>query len=349
MIEFMKKNYKTGFNKLCQFLMLALTGTIFLNVRGQDLPVPDVALKFEQAIADSNTYVSIISDASTDPVAHNALWYNWNDGDATLQGGFRPNSGYFGGGFYMSGMHACCEEGATSALDFILLAGSENEKDVDGYKEKSEAFHGDFDALSVMFWYKPDRKYNSLTGPCINTDDDGMSEKEVLFSMGKSNAGVLIHQLNGQYNVFIGHDESVNTPTSNLKIEAAIDNSTGTLRANEKAWQHVALVFSGASKEISFYLNGELAKSAKSSNPLVTTYSNITGMIASAELGAQQNAGLDGNPGDGWWKEDGSEGHKELHENASPLFRFQISEVNIVPDGLPGVISMSFTSTKTKL
>lgn len=279
---------------LLQYRFLILFALLFAfvsNGKGQ-FPVPDIVYLFD----DTNEgYSSLVADSSGNE--NHAYWVNYWDGQETMYAGYYPDSGRFKGSWHISGYHACCEEMASSSMDFILMAGNQHAtKDVEGFKEKSPLFHDGFQSLTVSFWFKSDRNYAASHTPCP-PDSNGMHEQEILFSMGNRNA-LAIQNFKGYYEVRVGYRPEEATPE--YKSIQYLWNGTGVAG---KQWQHIAVTFDGGNNgELTVYLDGQLAQAYLGDpNPLETGYSEILPDGSSVEFGTQNAGGLFGDPGNGFW------------------------------------------------
>jgi hypothetical protein len=267
------------------FLLAGLfVSFLFHSVQGQ-FPVPDQALIFDEDYTDYNSFVKDTSGNNND-----AFWWTYRKGRDDMYGGFKPGEGKFGGAWYMSGYHICCEEMASPSMDFILLAGNQNAiKDAEGFTGESELYHQGFDSLTVAFWFKSDRDYAGTNTPCPPNQTE-MHEQEILFSMG-SGSGIGIQNFKGYYEVRIG--KSLEGSNETKKITYLY---TGAGAVN-KEWQHIAVTYDAGNKgALAVYLNGEIATTYLGDpNPLETEFGEIPASSSSSEIGAQNNGGLFGN------------------------------------------------------
>lgn len=265
--------------------ILALTLVAFSQTVKAQFPVPDQALTFDETHESYEPQVNDISGNEND-----AYWWTYRNGTEEMFGGYRPTAGKYGGSWYISGYHLCCEEMASPSLDFVLLAGNQHVKDAEGFKDSSALYHGGFKKFSVAFWFKSDRDYTANHTPC-QPDPVGMHEQEILFSMGSTN-GFGISNLKGYYDVKIGYKPA----EGDAETKQITYLYTGDGAVN-KEWQHITVTFDGTNNGmLTFYLNGEIASTYLGDpNPLETGYPELLPNSTSTEIGAQNNGGLFGN------------------------------------------------------
>jgi hypothetical protein len=283
----MKKIYSRIFLLLSMGIFMTIN---FQTVSGQ-FPVPDQALLFDE---DYEAYNSFVKDTSGNN--NSAFWWTYRKGTNPMYGGFKPGEGKFGGAWYMSGYHICCEEMASPSMDFILLAGSNNEKkDAEGFKGESPLYHKGFKSLTVAFWFKSDRNYAGNNTPCPPNPVE-MHEQEILFSMGAGTA-LAIQNFKGYYEVRLG--SQLPEQTAETFKTTYLYNGVGAV---EKDWQHIAVTFDGDNNgALTVYLDGEVAQTYLGDpNPLETGLDSLNAKGASVELGAQTGGGLFGNVSDFW-------------------------------------------------
>lgn len=286
----MKKNYFLTIIRVTFSSVFFFCFSLF--AMAQCFPTPDIALTFDDT---DTTYHSQVTDISGKN--NHAYWYNWWFGDSTMYAKYAPDGGKIGGSWYISGYHACCEEMASSSMDLIFFAGSQKDGDVPELQGVSPLFHNGFTSVTVAFWFKSDRNYTETTRTPCPPLANGMHEQELLFSMGKRN-GFAIANDKGFYNIKIGKAEG-ELPVVYKEIRLCYN---GVNRA-EYTWQHIAVTFDGADGgKLTAYIDGELAVSGYADpNPVSSGWTGLLTDNSSAEIGAQNNAGLFGDPGDGFW------------------------------------------------
>ena len=284
-------------------ILLVISAAVFAVIAGfaqESFPTPDVALTFEGTPGE---YVVEIPDISGND--NHAYWYNYfqyggDITDSTLYAGYHTDEGKFGGSWYISGYHQSCCNMCSSSEDFILLAGNNQDWDITEVQGMHPVWHTDMESMTVMFWFKSNRDY-TLTDkiPCPKGTDLGMHEQELLFSHGKRNA-IAIANDKGFYNVRVGYQAEAGV-SENKEVRLVYN---GTARI-EKDWQHIAVTFDGANNgALTVYIDGEIGTSGYADpNPVETGYDSIRTDNSSTELGAQNNAGLYGDPGNGVWAE----------------------------------------------
>jgi hypothetical protein len=185
-----------------------------------------------------------------------------------------------------------------SSEDFILLAGNNNANDIAECRDPHPLFHTGMKSLTVMFWFKSNRDY-TLTNkiPCPKGTSLGMHEQELLFSHGKRN-GIAIANDKGFYNVKVGY-----RPPEGTEVKQEIRLVYNGVNRVEKDWQHIAVTFDGTQNgKLTVYVDGEIGVSGYADpNPVESGYDSIRTDRSSTEIGAQNNAGLFGDPGDGFF------------------------------------------------
>lgn len=284
------KNFYKKMTIVRAVMPMLLILLVQLGYSQENFPMPDQALTFDK---NTTEWVSTVPDGTGN---NDALWWTYREGTETMYGGYRPEDGKFGGAWYMSGYHICCEEMASPSMDFILLAGSNNQKkDAIGFRDTSELYHRGFESLTVAFWFKSDRDYSLGHTPCP-PDQVGMHEQELLFSLGSGNS-LAIQNFKGYYEVRLNHtvlDQAAET----YKITYVYDG----VGAANKEWQHIAVTFDGINNgALAVYIDGALGVPYLGDpNPLETGLDSIPAKVASVELGAQTGGGPFGNVSDFW-------------------------------------------------
>ncbi len=272
--------------------VLALLGFSSFALQAQnDFPVPSQALLFNN---QDSTYQTDVPDSSGNGV--DAYWWAYRNGEDQMYAHYAPTGGKFGGAWYISGYHICCEEMASPSMDFILLAGNHNQnKDAEGFKGDNPVYHEGFNSLSLAFWFKSDRNYSEEHTPCP-PQPNGMHEQEILVSIGSTN-GIAINNFKGYYEVKIGQKAPEGTADS--KAITYLYQGEGAVN---KEWQHIAITYDGASNgALTVYINGEIAKTYLGDpNPLETGYTELYPDNTSSEIGAQNAGGLFGNVSAFW-------------------------------------------------
>ncbi len=289
----MKHNYFSSAGKaagiaLACFSFLLISSTL----RAQsDFPTPDQALLFDD---QDTAYHSTMADSSGND--NNAYWYAYREGKDVEYAQYFPDSGMFGGSWFISGYHICCNEMASPSMDFIILAGNNDPThDVEGFQGINPLYQEGFTSFTVAFWFKSARDYSKETTPCP-PEPTGMHEQELLLSFGAGN-GVGINNYKGYYEIKIS-----STPEGGTAVTGDIPYLYAGEGAVSKQWQHIAVTFDGADNgKLTVYIDGELAKTYLGDpNPLETGITELFPSTRSFELGAQNGPGLFGNVGAFW-------------------------------------------------
>lgn len=285
----MKKPYSVLLTRFIWILILALYVS---NGYTQDFPVPDIAITFDDT---TTSWQSKVTDISGND--NNGYWYNYWDGAETMYAKYDAAEGKFGGAWYTSGYHACCEEMASSSMDFILLCGNQNpKKDVEGFNEFDSLFHSGFTGMSFAFWHKSTRVYEGTQTPCPPNPLE-MHEQELLVSIGNRN-GIEVNNFKGYYEVRIGQK----APESNA-AKVGLPYLWNGSNAESGVWHHIAVTYDGADNgKLTVYIDGELGLPYLGDpNPVESGYTELYPDGSSSEIGAQNAGGLFGDPGDGYW------------------------------------------------
>jgi hypothetical protein len=286
---------------LATLARLSLCLLLTVSLAWAQFPSPDVALSFDGAdSAWSNTNTQVTDISGND---NHGYWTTFfADVPDSAKYAHYTNDGRFGDAWHISGYHACCSDMASSSADMILLAGNMQPRDVPGFQTESPVFHQGFQSLSVAFWFRSDRDYSeTVRTPCPPLAN-GMHEQEILFDLGSEGNGLTIQNFLGYISVKMAvKDEGVDAVTKKIDL-AAVDNGTNLV---DTAWSHIAVTYDGNTGELTLYLDGQVASSFRNDpNPQMTGLGGINPAPGfSAEIGTQNNTGLFGSPGDGFWNQ----------------------------------------------
>jgi hypothetical protein len=280
----MKNNYIKA-SLLITFILLAF------SVSAQ-ITSPDVLYRFDE------TEGNAIADSSGN--GYHAWWYNYAglDPGTTERTGWRPTEGYRKGAGYFNGDHVYCENPCSSGSDLIVFKTSEIHTCDDEIPANNAVFQQDMSKFTVSFWYKNNWNYLCESGQpnhtCF-TDESGCAwERQVLFTMGGSNDGLVLETFAGtSFPALI----RLTIAGGNKEERVIINAHHPALYENE--WVHYAIVFEGDTVantgNIKLYLDFELYATAEKTTPFGTIHGHTSSVVFGAQAGnSVTDFGIDG-------------------------------------------------------
>jgi hypothetical protein len=268
--------------KYIRILLLVPLILMIAQVSGQ-VPNPDALYRFNE------TTGNVIADSSGNN--NHAWWYNYaglNPG-ATERTGWRPDEGYRGGAGYFNGDHVYCENPCSSGSDLIIFKTSEMHSCDDEIPANNQIFKKDMNNFTVSFWYKNNWDYLCEAGApphrCYEDESGCAWERQVLFTMGGSNSGLVLETFAG----------TTFPALIRLTIAGGDKEQRVVINAHhpafyENEWVHYAIVFEGDSVEntgkVRLYLDFELVNNGERDTPFGTIEGHGSSVVFGAQAGA---------------------------------------------------------------